>query len=274
VAYKNVTGDTFYYYNGDYAAKSARFIVTTNGTIKDTINKEVRNIKDDKKEENRMSIKGSGNKFAGEPLQDIYKEMRIVFNRPISFYNQSVIAVWEDTSLNIIAADLSIDPKDKTQLVVNYKWQPNHLYTVHLPANSLVDQFAWGNDEISYKARAQKADNYGSLIIKNNSNAPERHLLLTVKDQWETVLYQKYLDEVKEKKIVIPNLLSGSYKVQVLEDRNKNGKWDAGNYIEHKQPEKYYTFGEKVNLKPGWEAEVEIKLESTAASTIPNTTKP
>jgi hypothetical protein len=59
--------------------------------------------------------------------------------------------------------------------------------------------------------------------------------------------------------IKFEELQPGQYQVQLIIDKNKNGKWDAGNIFEKREPEPiiYYIYYETetsiVPLKPNWE---------------------
>lgn len=63
-----------------------------------------------------------------------------------------------------------------------------------------------------------------------------------------------------EKKISIPNVPAGSYKITAIEDANNNGEWDTGNFAQKIQAEKVITFKETHALKGGWDMEIEVKL--------------
>jgi uncharacterized protein (DUF2141 family) len=45
----------------------------------------------------------------------------------------------------------------------------------------------------------------------------------------------------------------GTYYVRAIVDRNKNGKWDPGNFNNNLEPEDIYYYKEKVELRANWE---------------------
>ena len=49
------------------------------------------------------------------------------------------------------------------------------------------------------------------------------------------------------------NLKPGKYLFRIIFDTNSNGKWDTGNYLEKKQPEKVTYFPEVIELRANWE---------------------
>jgi hypothetical protein len=52
----------------------------------------------------------------------------------------------------------------------------------------------------------------------------------------------------------------GDYDLRILEDENKNGIWDPGNYELKIQPEKVYNIPQKINIRANWENERDIIL--------------
>jgi hypothetical protein len=46
----------------------------------------------------------------------------------------------------------------------------------------------------------------------------------------------------------------------VIEDENKNGEWDTGNFAKKKQPENIFTYQDVYELKGGWDMDIEVKF--------------
>ena len=55
--------------------------------------------------------------------------------------------------------------------------------------------------------------------------------------------------------VILPGLKAGKYKAIIIEDINKNRRWDAGNYLEHRQSEVIRTVDIE-ELRENWEIEV------------------
>jgi hypothetical protein len=55
--------------------------------------------------------------------------------------------------------------------------------------------------------------------------------------------------------VILPGLKAGKYKAIIIEDINKNRRWDAGNYLEHRQSEVIRTLDIE-ELRENWEIEV------------------
>ncbi len=52
----------------------------------------------------------------------------------------------------------------------------------------------------------------------------------------------------------------GDYEIRILEDDNKNGVWDPGNYHLKLQPEKVFAIKQKINIRANWENDKDIIL--------------
>ena len=106
------------------------------------------------------------------------------------------------------------------------------------------------------KFAVNKVEDYGSLKIRfSNVNLKKN-----------PVIQIYFNDQLVESKPLLKNELffklfhTGEFEVRVLYDENKNGYWDAGNYKQHKQPERVEKFKNKVSVKANWDNESELAL--------------
>jgi hypothetical protein len=52
----------------------------------------------------------------------------------------------------------------------------------------------------------------------------------------------------------------GEYEMRILFDKNKNGKWDPGNFERKIQPEQVYSVSKKLSVRENFENDVDIEL--------------
>lgn len=81
-------------------------------------------------------------------------------------------------------------------------------------------------------------------------NTDKKKGLLQLLDAKGVVSYNISVQEQKE--IVINKIIPGSYTVRWVDDKNRNGKWDGGNIISGKQPERVFYLSTPLNLRPDW----------------------
>ena len=67
--------------------------------------------------------------------------------------------------------------------------------------------------------------------------------------------------EILKKLVTIDYLAPGKYGFKLICDDNQNGRWDTGNFKEHRQPERVFYFNQTVETKSGWDIEYTWRVE-------------
>jgi hypothetical protein len=75
----------------------------------------------------------------------------------------------------------------------------------------------------------------------------------------EVVYRQKIIqeDQIVEYDFLLPK----EYIFKVIIDRNFNGEWDTGNYLENIQPEEVLYHVEKINVRSNWDNEINFNVK-------------
>jgi len=64
-------------------------------------------------------------------------------------------------------------------------------------------------------------------------------------------------------RIDLPIVLPGDYQLRILNDRNKNGKWDPGQFFGKRiQPEIVKPISRHINVKADWNNDFDIAAPS------------
>jgi hypothetical protein len=58
-----------------------------------------------------------------------------------------------------------------------------------------------------------------------------------------------------------PDILPGVYTFKLMYDDNENKKWDTGNLLQKKQPEKVFISSKQLKMLADWEVEEEILVK-------------
>ncbi len=94
----------------------------------------------------------------------------------------------------------------------------------------------------------QDLENYGSL--SGSINMPKgNYIYQLIKSDTKTLAYQ----QIAETKFAFPHVEPGLYELRAIEDRNKNGLWDLGNFRTKTKPEAIYYFPTKIKLKANFQ---------------------
>ena len=176
-----------------------------------------------------------------------------------------------DTSLIHLSSDSAFVPIKNYQLVVDstrkkmtfqYNWKENTSYHLVLEKDFAQDTLGrklLKTDTISFKTK--RLSEYGSLKIRfRNLDLSTNPVLLFVQNG--TVVKSVPLtSSILTEQIFIP----GDYQLRILNDRNKNGKWDPGQFFgKHIQPEivKPVTSRPKISVKANWDNDFDIEAPS------------
>jgi hypothetical protein len=86
----------------------------------------------------------------------------------------------------------------------------------------------------------------------------EGQLLVCLCDAKGKIKYQQSItaDSVVKFEYILP----AEYKVKIIHDRDANGKWDTGKYIEQSYPERTVEYPKKQMVKSKWTTELIWKL--------------
>ena len=58
----------------------------------------------------------------------------------------------------------------------------------------------------------------------------------------------------------LEHLLPGKYGIRAFCDRNDNGKWDTGNYLQKRKPEDVFYYPSAITIKANWDTDLKWEL--------------
>ena len=111
-----------------------------------------------------------------------------------------------------------------------------------------------------YKWNSDAADNYGNIILNLKFEHPEKYYVIKILDQDNKTVETLYYVGNQEKKLTLKNMKAGNYHLQAIDDMNRNGEWDSGDFSKKTQPEKIVNFRETYEVKGNWDLEIDVKL--------------
>ena len=162
-----------------------------------------------------------------------------------------------DTLFNpIAAATVSIDTTF-TKITVANKWADNTDYRLIIPKDFATDTTGVAllkSDTIHFQTK--KENDYGTITINFKNLEKFKNPVLQFVSSNEVVNSYPLTSAKWSAKLFKP----GSYEIRILEDDNKNGIWDPGNYQLKKQPEKVFAIKQKIDIRQDWENEKDVVL--------------
>ncbi len=139
-------------------------------------------------------------------------------------------------------------------IVIRTQWLQDKVYTLRLVKGWATDSAANEVPPGKYIFRTRGKEDYSELRIHFNDTLLNRNYYAMVTTEKDTVHYGLITAAVS-----LSYLAPEAYTVMIFEDRNRDGKWTTGNFLERRQPEIMIPHDGKVLLRPGWENEIDFK---------------
>jgi len=191
-------------------------------------------------------------KFSANTIENLphFELVTLTFKAPIKQVDSSLIQLINEDSISI---PFSLEVESQTlYLMADLKADID--YTLSLLPQAILDLYGRTNDSINLLFHTIPENQYGSLILHYKKESPNtQHIiqLLQKGKVTEESIVTKAIETLNYK-----NLKPGNYQLKVIEDVNKNGVWDAGDYLKRKQPELVKLFEDKIDLKGGWDLDL------------------
>jgi len=195
---------------------------------------------------------------------DLFDSLSFSFEVPLRKLDTSLIHFSTDSTFTPITGYHFLIDTSQKKFTLKYDWKENTRYNIILEKDFAEDTLARAllkTDTLKFKTK--KITDYGTLRIRfKNFDASVNPVLLFVQN--DNVIRSFPLSGVTLNQPIFP---PGEYELRVLYDRNKNGKWDPGQFFgKHIQPELVKTVGRKVTIKANWDNEFDIEVPSSSSS--------
>lgn len=116
------------------------------------------------------------------------------------------------------------------------------------------------NDSLRKDLSLFTDEDLGNLgLTVTSENTPQKSYILELLDEKGITLQQQYFGETRT--FEFNRLLPGNYAFRLIEDVDGDKKWSKGNWKQKKQPESVIYFKEKIEVRAGWDLELEWLME-------------
>ena len=182
--------------------------------------------------------------------------LAITSNTPIIKIDTSFISIVNQDTVKV-----SFQPilsKSKTKLYLNFDKKPESEYTVEVLPNAITDIYNTVNDSLSVKVATKTPEDYGILNVNIESSLKSSFIIELINSKNVVVRVAK-ISELKT--IKFESLEPGNYFLRVTTDKNNNGIWDTGNFLEKRQPEKIKFFDKEIEIRANWDLTENLIIE-------------
>ncbi len=191
--------------------------------------------------------------------QDLLQALVITFSSPVRRLDTTKMQLTTDTTFTPVTGQRFFLDSTKRILTMNMPWQESKRYNLILEKDFAIDSVGkqlLKKDTLDFTTKSK--NEYGQVKLKflNLDMGINPVLLLLQGDKL------KYSFPLKNNVLELALINPGEYEMQILHDRNKNDKWDPGEFFgEKRQPETVTFLTRKLNVKPNWMTEFEVKIQ-------------
>ncbi len=228
--------------------------IVVNNKVLDTVRLEVsqkenRNKSPDKKKIIRL---GMVNSASGAGLNQFKNKLIVTFSYPL--------IRWDFKKVLLIAEKDTVHPRItfydslKRRIVISHKWEEDKSYTILVPDSAF---FGIGNvthDTVLMTFRSKSEKDFGNLVLSMNMDKRPGQYIVQLTNDKETSIFEEHIINGSEK-IRFDFMTPGKYKLKAILDRNRNRRWDTGNYRLKIQPEEVIYFPKTVEIRSNWDVE-------------------
>jgi len=182
----------------------------------------------------------------------IYEPLELVTNHPIATIDSTRFTWKMDTTIVALPFELLIKG---TQLLIYPEFSPDSRYELFIDSAALSDLFGMPSDTFRIVLNSGNAELYGTLIL-NDLDSLQSGDLIQLLDEGGRLKVQAVWDG--QSSLRFEKLRAIGYKLRLVRDTNKNGRFDTGSYILKRQPEMLWNVPDIVRLRANWEVELSL----------------
>jgi hypothetical protein len=186
--------------------------------------------------------------------------------------------VWMDTA-SLLLSKLRIQSNDDSLIktkTVRGRWLDVHTLRIEAPfkpgvSYSLIgdtgmvhDLSGTSNDSNLIVIRRQMQADLSKLTLKVMVPRKQAYVIQLINQQEAVVAFHSFAVALSATNLVsleFPAVQPGTYKAKLIFDDNANGRWDTGNLVSKRQPEKVIVSTKDLKLLSDWEIEELVEFK-------------
>ena len=197
-----------------------------------------------------------------------HKTLDMEFDFPLTKFDSTLVTLKMTTEENSEATDVEFhfvqDTINRRKYQLKVDWMPKAKYELMMPAGIFENIARESNDTIKYSYTGADPEKFALLNINVKSTHPKARYILQITNAQGKV--QREVRDVKAGKYVLDYITAGDIMLRVVEDMNGNGKWDTGDMVLMRQPERTEIFKnedgqEVITTKENWEFDLEVDMD-------------
>ncbi|MFD1094734.1 Ig-like domain-containing protein [Salegentibacter chungangensis] len=194
----------------------------------------------------------------GEPSGTIEYQQDFKFkaNTPITEANTDLIEVLDEDSTAIpFTTELKLL---ENELLLKFDKKEDNQYYIKALPGAITDLFEATNDTIRTRLKTKPYSDYGNVVLRLQ-NVSEYPVIAQLTNPKGEVQAEKY--STGENTLNFQFMKPGKFLVRIIFDKNENQKWDTGDYLKKRQPERIEYFNDTLEVRANWDINQSIILD-------------
>lgn len=208
-----------------------------------------------KKETYKRNL-GISNNLTGVVLKP-KTDLQLSTSFPVESTNEAQIVLNED-SVPKYGFTLEKDTSSLRKYTLKYPWRPGKHYDVLLNEGTFIDIFGNKNKKSTFSFQLDKEENYSTMIFNVTLPDTSKAYIFELLNSDKKVI--KSMPINRSQKLNFISYSIGKYRVRIIYDLNRNGKWDTGNIKNRTLPEPIWYYNKEFSLRVNWEMNENIEV--------------
>ena len=194
------------------------------------------------------------------------KGFDITFGSPAIKFDSTAIqlsVVAKDKTTTPVKMQFVRDTLNMCRWVVNAPWKEKTNYRLYIPKETITDVMGYKNDSTVMEFATYDPEKFATVSLNVAATSNSRYIILLTDSSGKTL---QELKDVTKGKYRFNFVSPGDIRLRIIEDKNGNGMWDAGDVIAGLQPERAEAYfndqGEETfTTKMNWDFEINIDMD-------------
>ena len=169
----------------------------------------------------------------------------------------------EDQSIEDVPVHMVRDTAQLRRWYFRAPWKTGGQYTLTIPEGAITDVAGLSNDSIVGKYTVLNPEKFATVKVHVKGRDDGSKYIVQLLDENNSMKQERR--DVATGDIQFNFVPAGNIKFRIIEDRNGNGKWDTGNVVERRQPERAEMYANEQGedtfaTKANWEIEFSMDM--------------
>ena len=184
---------------------------------------------------------------------DLYQRIKIEAPEPLASFDTAKVRLYSivDTVKTRLPVIVKKDTSSVRKYFIDHFWDSNASYELKIDSAAAYNIYGYPSKKLDQKFKTQKEEYYGKIVLTLKGLSAPAIVQLLGNDKDEKILQK--IQVLGDGKIEFPYLKPDKYKLKIIIDSNKNGKWDTGYLAQGIQPEEVVYYPKIIKVRSNFE---------------------